>query len=142
MKSSLTIMPYMMNPGDHRIIADAIYEGLSNPDHYENPVIPTGTPAQVHGSWGVTIQYLRGVGEQKFTLEQSGNDLTGAHAGEIYNSKIKGTIHAEQIELHSRMEVPGNVIPWTFKGRVQGSQMTGSVNMGEYGNATWKATRA
>jgi seryl-tRNA(Sec) selenium transferase len=142
MKSSLTIMPYMMNPGDHRIIADAIYEGLSNPAHYENPVIPTGTPAQVQGSWAVTIQYLRGVGEQKFTLEQNGNDLTGAHAGEIYNSKIKGMIHSDQIELHSRMEVPGNVIPWTFKGKVQGSEMGGNVNMGEYGNAMWKATRA
>ena len=142
MKSSLTIMPYMMNPGDERIIADAIYEGLSKPGHYEDPVIPTGAPAPVQGSWAVTIQYLRGVGEQKFTLEQSGNDLTGTHAGEIYNSKLKGVIHADQIELHSRMEVPGNVIPWTFKGECRATTMAGTVNMGEYGNATWKATRA
>ena len=88
------------------------------------------------------IQYPRGVGEQKFTLEQNGNDLTGTQNGEIYNAKFKGTIHANQIELHSNMEVGGNTIPWTFKGNVEGSNIAGSVNMGEYGDATWKATRA
>jgi hypothetical protein len=64
------------------------------------------------------------------------------HKGEIYNGKLKGVIHANQIELHSNMEVPGNDIPWTFKGNVQGNDMTGTVHLGEYGDATWKATRA
>jgi hypothetical protein len=62
--------------------------------------------------------------------------------GEIYKGKLKGTIHANQIELHSSMEVPGNPIQWTFKGAVQGSEMAGTIHMGEYGDATWKATRA
>ena len=142
MDSSVTIMPYMMDPGEDRIIADAIYEALSKPGHYENPVIPTGTAASVQGAWAVTIQYPRGTGEQKFTLEQSGNDLTGTQNGEIYKATFKGTIHADQVELHSAMAVGGNVIPWTFKGNVQGNEIAGTVNMGEYGNATWKATRA
>jgi len=142
MDSSVTIMPYMMDPGEDRIIANAIYEALTKPGHYENPVIPTGTPASVQGAWAVTIQYPRGTGEQKFTLEQSGNDLTGTQNGEIYKATFKGTIHAEQVELHSAMAVGGNVIPWTFKGNVQGNDIAGTVNMGEYGNATWKATRA
>jgi uncharacterized pyridoxal phosphate-dependent enzyme len=142
MNSSVTIMPYMMDPGEDRIIANAIYEALTKPGHYENPVIPTGAPASVHGAWTVTIQYPRGVGEQKFTLEQSGNDLTGTHDGEIYNAKFTGTIHANQIELHSNMEVGGNTIPWAFKGTVEGNNIAGSVHMGEYGDATWKATRA
>lgn len=141
MNSSVTIMPYMMDPGEDRIIANAIYEALTNPGHYENPVIPAGAPASVQGAWTVTIQYPRGTGEQKFTLEQSGNDLTGTHDGEIYNAKFTGTIHANQIELHSNMEVGGNAIPWTFKGAVEDNHISGSVNMGEYGNATWQATR-
>jgi hypothetical protein len=51
-------------------------------------------------------------------------------------------IHADQIELHSNMQVPGNSIPWTFKGIVQDKTITGHVHMGEYGDATWKAIRA
>jgi uncharacterized pyridoxal phosphate-dependent enzyme len=142
MNSSVTIMPYMMDPGEDRIIANAIYEALTNPGHYENPVIPAGAPTSVQGTWAVTIQYPRGVGEQKFTLEQSGNDLTGTHDGEIYNAKFTGTIHANQIELHSNMQVGGNIIPWTFKGTVESNNIAGSVHMGEYGDATWKASRA
>ena len=142
MNSSVTIMPYMMDPGEDRIIANAIYEALTKPGTYENPVIPSGTPVAVQGTWAVTIQYPRGVGEQKFTLEQNGNDLTGIQNGEIYNAKFKGTVHANQIELQSNMEVGGNTIPWTFKGNVEGSNIAGSVHMGEYGDATWKATRA
>src|SRR5258708_3363666 len=76
MKSSVTIMPYMMDPGEDRIIANAIYEGLTKPGHYDDPVIPTGAPAPVQGTWAVTIQYPSGIGVQKLTLEQIGNDLT------------------------------------------------------------------
>jgi len=142
MKSSVTIMPYMMDPGEDRIIANALYEGLTKPGQYEDPVVPSGTPAPVQGMWAVTIQYLRGIGEQKFSLEQNGNDISGVHKGEIYNGTIKGRIHANQIELRSNMDVPGNGIPWNFKGVVQGNDIAGTVNMGEYGNATWKATHA
>jgi len=142
MASTLTIMPYMMDPGEDRIIADAIYEGLTKPGHYDDPIIPTGAPAQVQGQWSVAIQYSRGIGEQRFTLEQSGNDLTGVQQGELYKATLKGVIHADQIEIRSTMEVSGNSVPWTFKGSVQGSSMNGTVHLGEYGDATWKATRA
>ena len=142
MASSITIMPYMMDPGEDRIVADAIYEGLTKPSHYDDPIIPGGTPAQVQGKWAVSIHYSRGVGEQHLTIEQSGNELTGTQHGELYEAEIKGSIHATQIELRSVMAVSGNVIPWTFKGDVQGNNASGTVHLGEYGDATWQATRA
>ena len=141
MASSITIMPYMMDPGEDRMIADAIYEGLTKPDHYEDPVIPTGASAQVNGKWAIAIQYLRGVGEQHCVLEQSGETLTGRQLGELYNADLVGTIHANQLELHSNMAVSGNAIPWTFRGLVEGNTIAGTVSMGEYGDASWKATR-
>lgn len=141
MASSLTIMPYMMDPGEERIVADAIYEGLTKPGHYDNPVIPTGAPSQVRGAWAVSIQYSRGIGEQRFLLDQAGTELTGTQAGELYKAVLKGAIHADGIELRSNMAVSGNEIPWTFQGNVQGNTMAGTVHLGEYGDATWKATR-
>jgi len=141
MESSITIMPYMMDPGEDRIIANAIYEGLTKPGYYDDPVIPTGAPVSVQGAWAVAIQYSRGVGEQQFTLEQSGNDLTGTQRGELYTTALKGVVHADQVELRSNMEVSGNSIPWNFHGIVQGNSMSGKVQLGEYGEATWKAVR-
>lgn len=142
MASSATIMPYMMDAGEERIIADAIYGALTKPGHYENPIIPTGAPANVHGAWAVSIQYSRGVGEQRLTLEQSGNTLSGMQSGEIYKNAIEGEVHADQVDLQSVMQVSGNVIPWRFKGTVRGNSMRGTVTMGEYGAATWTASRA
>ncbi|WP_158824160.1 PLP-dependent transferase [Granulicella sp. S156] len=141
MASSVTIMPYMMGPGEDRIVADAIFTALTKPGHYDNPVIPTGSPAEVQGTWAVVIQYARGVGEQRLTLKQSGNELSGTQNGELYKASLKGSIHADKIELVSDMAVSGNSVAWNFQGDVTGSHMGGVVQLGEFGSATWKATR-
>lgn len=141
MASSITIMPYMMEAGEERLVADAIFEGFTNPGHHEDPVVPAGTPSLVRGEWAVSIQYSRGAGEQHFLLEQDGNRITGTQKGEHYEASIEGSIHATLIELRSVMAVSGNEIRWTFKGEVQGSSISGAVDLGEYGKATWKAIR-
>ena len=89
MASAIEVMPYMMDPGEDRIVADAIYEALTKPRHYDDPVIPSGTPARVQGKWAVSIRYTRGVGEQHFTLEQRGNELTGTQQGELYKAELR-----------------------------------------------------
>ena len=123
----------MMEAGEERIIADAIYEGLTKPGQYQDPVLPSGAPATVQGNWAVAIRYLRGIGEQQFTLQQKGNELSGTQQGELYSAALKGAIHGGQIELRSTMAVQGNFIEWTFQGNVQGNTMTGTVDLGEYG---------
>jgi hypothetical protein len=141
MASSVTVMPYMMDPGEDRIIADAIHAALTNPGHYDNPVVPSGAPAAVAGDWAVTIQYQHGQGDQKFVLQQSSGAISGTHRGEIYSGKLQGQVRDESVELHSVMDVPGNPIHWTFTGTAHGNAMSGSVNMGEYGPASWTATK-
>jgi uncharacterized pyridoxal phosphate-dependent enzyme len=142
MESSITIMPYMMGPGEDHLVANAIYEALTKPRHYENPVIPQGAPVQIAGNWAVEIKYTRGIGEQHLTLQQDGDQLTGQQVGEIYQAKIKGIVHADHVELTSNMAVSGNSIPWTFHGIVTGNSMSGTVSMGEYGDAVWSAVKS
>jgi hypothetical protein len=89
----------------------------------------------------VAIQYLRGQGEQRFALQQSGSEVTGMHQGELYSGTLRGQVHGDQVELHSVMEVPGNNIGWIFSGTASGSQMAGTLTMGEYGSAKWTAVR-
>ncbi|HEX3436625.1 MAG TPA: aminotransferase class V-fold PLP-dependent enzyme, partial [Pseudacidobacterium sp.] len=103
MDSSLTIMPYMMRPEDHPIVADAIYQALTNPGNYQDPAIPSGTPAALAGKWNVSLAYTCGTGQQTFVIQQNGNDLSGDHVGEIYNSPLKGKVHADQVLLTSAM---------------------------------------
>jgi len=142
MASHITLMPYMMDAGDEKVLADALLKIFSNPGHYENPPVPSGAPASVAGTWSVGIRYSCGLGEQHFTLTQDGGNVTGDHKGEIYSAKLKGTVQGDMIKLQSAMPVGGNSIRWSFTGTVRGTSMSGTVDMGEYGPATWSAVRA
>jgi seryl-tRNA(Sec) selenium transferase len=142
MASSVTIMPYMLDPGEAAIIAEAMHAALTNPGHYPDPVVPSGAPAKIDGAWAVTVQYLRGEGAQKFTIRQDGGRLSGDHKGEHYSGDLRGRVHGDQVELRTVMEVPGNPVNWTFTGKIEGGSMSGKADMGEYGAASWTATRA
>jgi seryl-tRNA(Sec) selenium transferase len=142
MESSVTIMPYMLDPGEAHIIAEAMHAALTNPGRHPDPVVPSGAPARIDGVWAVTVQYLRGEGAQKFTIQQDGDRVTGEHQGEHYQGDLRGRVHGDQIELRTVMEVPGNPIHWTFTGTAQAGRMSGKADMGEYGPATWTAVRA
>jgi len=142
MESSVSVNVYIMTPAEVKIVADTIYKHLKNPPHFENPVVPTGTPASVAGTWAVTIHYLRGTGEQQFVLKQDGNAVTGDQHGEIYNTTMTGSVHANEVALNSVLPVVGYPLPCHFTGKVDGNRMSGKVTLAEYGTADWEAVRA
>ncbi len=141
MASAITIMPYMMAPGEAEIVADAIYEGLTKPGNYQNPVIPQGQTAQLGGSWIVVIDYLRGTGMQRFELTQSGDDIKGMLYGEIYTAALSGKVQANELTLKGTMPTSGYEVRWTFQGTNTGDRLAGTADMGEYGSVPWKAYR-
>jgi seryl-tRNA(Sec) selenium transferase len=142
MESAVTIFPYIMTPAEVKIVADAVYKLLKNPPHFENPVIPAGTPASLAGKWDVIIHYVRGTGEQHFTLKQEGNTVTGDHQGELYNGSLRGSVHANQVAFLSSFPVSGNRLTFSFKGAAEGNRMSGTVAMAEYGEVPWEAIRS
>jgi uncharacterized pyridoxal phosphate-dependent enzyme len=141
MASAVTIMPYMMAPGEAEIVADAIYEGLTKTGDYQNPVIPQGQTAQLGGSWIVLIDYLCGTGMQRFELKQNGEDIEGMLHGEIYTASLSGKVQANQIDLKGTMQTSGYEVRWTFHGTNTGARLAGTADMGEYGNVPWRAFR-
>jgi uncharacterized pyridoxal phosphate-dependent enzyme len=142
MDSSLGIMPYMMQPGDYKTVAEAISKYMRNPGHFENPPVYTGSPVNVAGTWNVSIQYVRGVGEQQFILEQQATKVTGKQKGEIFNADFDGKVEANHVTLTSMMAANGYEVPFHFTGVVEGNRFSGDVKMGEYGSATFTATKA
>ncbi len=141
MESSITIMPYMMMPGDDKIVAEAVYAALSKPPKFSAPEIPQGAPAEIGGIWNVRMKYACGEGTQRFLLEQKENAITGVHQGEIYVGNLAGKVHAEQVSFRSVMPVSGNAIEYAFQGTVRGNSMSGTVTLGEYGHAEWSASK-
>jgi uncharacterized pyridoxal phosphate-dependent enzyme len=142
MASSVGVMPYMMQPGDYKIVAEALSKHLRNPGHYDDPPVYPGALAKVDGTWHVTINYIRGVGKQQFVLKQDGSTLTGDQKGEVFNSTFQGDVNGDHVSLSSIMRVPGYQVPYNFTGVVSGNTMSGDVKMGEYWNATFTAVKA
>jgi uncharacterized pyridoxal phosphate-dependent enzyme len=143
MESSIGVMPYMMQPGDYKIVAEAVAKYLRNPGHYDNPSKYSGTTAKLAGTWDVTINYVRGVGIQHFVLEQDGSTLTGQLKGEIFNAGLHGSVNGDHVELSGHMSVPGDQqVSYKFTGVVSGSRFEGNVALGEYGAATFSAIKA
>jgi hypothetical protein len=141
MASAITIMPYMMAPGEAEIVADAVYEGLSRPGSYQNPAVPTGETAQLGGTWVVLVDYLYGTGMQRFELKQNNEEISGMLYGEIYRAALSGVVQANQVKLKGTMQTNGYEVHWTFQGTTTNGHLSGMADMGEYGSVPWQAFR-
>ncbi len=142
MRSAISIMPYMMQPGDYKVVADALSKHLRNPGTFENPATSSAPDANIAGTWNVTIDYSVGTGKQQLTLQQTGNAITGKQAGEIFSTEMRGKVQGDHVELRSSMPANGSTINFTFSGAVSGGTYSGDVTLGEYGVAKFKAVKA
>jgi L-seryl-tRNA(Ser) seleniumtransferase len=141
MASSVSIMPYMMQPEDHKIAGDALYSVLTHPPKFEAPRRPQGEPSHIAGNWDVRITYALGEASHKLTIVQNGNTLAGYHEGETIGGDLRGAIYGDQAQFRSHQPIQGTSLNYEFTGKVEGNMMSGDVNMGEYGNARWTATK-
>ena len=141
MASSITIMPYMMQPDDHKIAAQALYAVLSKPPKIEAPERPSDVHASIAGNWDLKVEFSLGSAMHKLTIVQSSDSLTGYHEGEKVGGDLRGSIDGNDARFRSHHPIEGTSITYDFTGTVEGNQMSGEVAMGEYGRAKWSARR-
>jgi L-seryl-tRNA(Ser) seleniumtransferase len=136
------VTPYMMAPGDEKVIADRLVAVLSKPPAATDSNSPSTPTTDVTGQWDVKIQYAATTSTHTLHLTQKGNDLGGFHQGEFMTREISGSIDGDNVRIRSAYgEQHGDSVNLTFVGRVSGDQMSGPLDMGEYLGATWTATR-
>ena len=136
------VTPYMMAPGDEKVIADRLVAVLSKPPAETESTTAGVTASDLTGQWNVKIQYAAATSSHTLHLTQKGNDLGGFHQGEFVTREITGTIAGDSVRIRSAYgEQHGDSVNLTFIGKVTGDQMSGPLDMGEYMGATWTATR-
>ena len=138
--SSLVIMPYMMMPGDAKIVADRLYAVLSSPPKIDRPA-PAQPSVTLSGLWDVEIEYVYGKAQHKLMLEQKSAELVGAHEGEFLDGDVRGTVEGDDVWLRSSHRYEGTRIGYEFAGKAAGDTITGTVGLGEYGQAKFTAKR-
>jgi uncharacterized pyridoxal phosphate-dependent enzyme len=142
MASSVSVVPYQMSPGDEKIVADRLYAVLSKPPKMPTPPPASeGTPASVAGQWEVHLEFMRGSVTHTILLEQDGGKLVGTHHGEFASGDLAGTVEANAVRFQSGYGTEGTRVSYQFTGKVEGGRMSGTVALGEYGEARWSAER-
>jgi L-seryl-tRNA selenium transferase len=139
--TSITIMPYMMQPGDHKIVGERLRAVLADPPRTAPRPKPTGSLANVDGQWKVKMQYFCGSSEHQVTFEQKEGELLGTHRGDVTAGEVRGSVEASEVRFVSRHRYEGTSLEYTFEGKLENGRLAGTVQMGEYGAATFTAER-
>ncbi|MEO8369421.1 MAG: hypothetical protein ABI806_09480 [Candidatus Solibacter sp.] len=142
MASSLSIVPYQMIAGDEKVVADRVYAVLSKPPKVENPPAPpTGQPAAISGQWDLRMEFVHGSVAHSIVLEQEGGRLNGTHFGEFASGDLSGSVAANTVRFQSSLPTEGTRVAFQFSGTAEGGKMSGTVALGEYGEAKWTAEK-
>lgn len=141
-QTGISITAYMMMPDDVKIVADRIYEILSAKRPEWKPEVPKTPASDLTGRWDVHIEFAAGSSDHTFHVKQQGNQLVGTHQGDFVARDFSGGISGNDVRIASSVgEVHGAALSYTFTGKLEGDKMSGTLNMGEYLDATWTATR-
>jgi seryl-tRNA(Sec) selenium transferase len=141
-QTGVTVNPYMMVPGDEKVVADRLHALLSNPPAKQEGPAPAAPAADLSGAWDVRIEYAAGTSRHALNLRQRGPEIDGAHPGDFVSRDLSGTIDGDKVRLRSGFgEERGDALSYTFTGTVAGDEMSGHLDMGEYLGARWTAQR-
>lgn len=99
--------------------------------------------ADVSGKWKITSKSQRGERTFDATLAQSGEKLTVKSKDREGNDVTsEGTVKGGEITWATKRETPMGEMVITYKGKVDGKTMSGTVTFGEMGSGEWKAEKA
>lgn len=139
--SEMLLRPAAMWSGEYKIVADRIHEILSKaPPPRTKPqyAAPSG---DVAGVWEAEISFKVGSTRHTFRLDPNGNQIAGQYTGRLVKGPIRGHIDGNKVEFASGGRYEGTSLRYTYKGAFNGNRMSGTVDMGEYGIASFSATR-
>jgi L-seryl-tRNA(Ser) seleniumtransferase len=140
-RTGVAVMPYMMAPGDAKVVADRLHAVLSG-GGAARPASPAAPSADVSGAWDVTIRFAASVETHVITLRQHGAEIDGTHQGPFVGRDVHGEIAGAEVSFRSNYgEEHGDALHYRFTGSVDGDSMSGALDMGEYLTATWRASR-
>jgi len=141
MASYFSVVPYQMQPGDEKVVAERMYALLSKPPRITTPAAPEGPAVSVAGQWDAHLDFGYGMAHHKLIFEQDGAKLAGSHEGEFATGDLSGTVAANSVRFQSSLATEGTRVSFQFSGSLEGNQLSGTVALGEYGEARWTATR-
>jgi L-seryl-tRNA(Ser) seleniumtransferase len=141
-RGGVSLIAYMMSPGEDKIVADRLHQLLSE-TRKPRGTEPEKAPAMdLSGRWDVQIQFAGGTSQHAMHVTQKGNRLEGTHQGDFIARDMTGSIAGDQVTMASSVtESHGDSLMYRFTGNLDGDVMSGELDMGEYLKAKWSAKK-
>lgn len=139
--NSINIVAYMLQPGDEKLIAAKLRNILSSPPNQSAPPALAAPATSIAGQWDLHLDFGRGSAVHTLVFEQDGNKVVGTHRGEFDQGPLNGTLSGSDLKFRSSLPTTGSRLSFEFTATLQAGALKGMVNLGEYGQASFTATR-
>lgn len=93
--------------------------------------------ADMSGTWDMDVRTSMGNGFPRFELKQNGNKLSGTYHGAMGSASVTGEVDGDNFTI--RFNSQG--INVTYKGKVTGEKIKGTVDLTPFGNGSFKGKR-
>lgn len=98
--------------------------------------------ANVSGEWDLTVESQMGTSNPHLSLKQDGGKITGTYKGMLGEQPVTGTVKGNEFAINFKANAQGMDLDVTYSGTVEGASMTGSVKLGDLGEATFTGKKA
>ena len=95
----------------------------------------------LNGEWAVQIQFLCGRAQHNLRFEQDGEALSGTYRSQYDTEPLQGTVRGNVVQLQTNVRFDGQSVGYRFEGIINGDEIQGSLDLGEYWQAAWKAKK-
>lgn len=99
------------------------------------------TPANVAGSWQISVENPRGTMTQTLTIQQDGGAIKGAIKGPRGEAPLEGAVAGNKINFTVKRETPNGTFILEYAGTVDGDSMAGTVHSERF-DGKWTAQRS
>ena len=140
-RNYFVIRPVALKQDEYRVIAKTVRSILAGAPKGGSKPAPAPAATDISGQWDVEIEFLRGKGKHRLFLDADENKVVGTHIGTRTTGDLRGTIDSGKVQLSSVLRMEGSRLRYGFTGVVDGDEMRGDLNLGEYPPARWVARR-
>ena len=137
--TAISITPNQMQPGNADVVADRLFQILTEKKLKSKKMSAPGT--DISGHWDLEIEYFTSKSQHSLFLHQDGNWITGKHATDFALVEIIGMLDGGDLKMKSNFRQPGDGIAFLFTGKATSEQLSGSILLGEYLTAKFNAKR-
>ncbi len=95
----------------------------------------------LNSNWDIWIQFILGEAQHHLRIEQEHEKLSGIYHSQYSTQPLQGSAKGNAVHLQATIHHEGQSVRYLLDGVIRGDEMHGTLDLGEYWQATWKAQK-